>query len=348
VGSTRLVSRDCWIVGGIATAVVVAALIAVGADGRHGFYGQSDAPLFLAVARRPFGTGHPFPGKPLVQGVAYRYGRILFPLAGWLLAFGRPAATKWSLAAVYAGSFGAWVTFAAEHLRRGGRNPRMALWIFATPWALLWFVFPEVISEPMAGALVLLAYLYERDGRQRSARVTAAFAILTRELMIIAFLPLAWRAWRQRRWLAVRDWSLVLAPYLVWITWVRFRVGQFPFLDPSTSRRNAFSLPLTGWLRTINGPLDNGQGWGVLIGAVTVMAVLLVALRGKWVYPVTHGAVALAAISLCYGVAVFAFPGESIRVMAPTQMLLLIAACDRSRKPARPDELKLRRERVAA
>ena len=329
------VAKECWIVAGIGVAVVVGTLISVGAYGRHGFYGHSDAPLFLQVARQPFGNGHGFPGKPLVQGVSYRYGRIFFPLTGWLLALGQAIAVRWTLAVVYVASFAAWVALAGEHLRRGGRNPRLALWIFATPWALLWFVIPDIVSEPMAGALVLLAYLYERDGRHKGARVSAVFAILTRELMMVAFIPLAWRAWKERRWAGVREWALVLVPYLIWITWVRFRVGQFPFLDPSSSRRGAFAVPLTGWYRTMTGPLDNGQGWAVLIGAVTLVAIGLVALRGNWLYPVTHGAVALGALSLCYGVAVFAFPGEGIRVMAPTQMLLLIAACSLPSKTSR-------------
>jgi hypothetical protein len=82
------------------------------------------------------------------------------------------------------------------------------------------------------------------------------------------------------------------------------------------------------------GPLDNGQGLTVLIAAATVVAVALVARRGNWLYTVTHGAIALAAMSLCYGVAVFALAGEGFRVMAPTQMLLLIAACDRSPRRA--------------
>jgi hypothetical protein len=327
-----LVARECWVVAGIAVAVVVGTLIAVGANGKHGFYGHSDAPLFLQVARQPFGNGHGFPGKPLVQGVSYRYGRIFFPFMGWLLALGRPSAVKWTLAAVYVASFGACIALAGEHLRRGGRSPRLALWIFATPWALLWFVLPDIVSEPMAAALLLLALLYERDGRHRSARVAAACAILTRELMIVAFIPLAWRAWKERGWRGVRDWALVLVPYLLWITWVRFRVGQFPFLDPSTSRRNALAPPLVGWYRTMAAPLDNGQGWAVLIGAATFVLVVMVALRGNWLYPVTHVAVALAAMSLCYGVAVFAFPGEGIRVMVPTQILLIIAACDRSQR----------------
>jgi hypothetical protein len=324
---TPLVARECWVVAGIAAAVVVGTLAAVGAYGRNGFYGHSDAPLFLAVARDPFGNGRNFAGNPLVHGVAYRYGRIFFPLTGWLTALGRPGLVRWTLASMYVGSFAAWIALAGEHLRRGGRSPRMALWIFATPWALLWFVIPDIVSEPMAGALVLLAFLYEREGRHRNARVVAVFAILTRELMLVAFLPLAWRDWKERRWLAVRDWALVVTPYLLWITWVRIRVGTFPFMDPSTSRRQAFALPGLGWYHTMASPLDNGQGWAVLIGAATFLLVLVLALQGNWLYPVTHGAVGLAALSLCYGVAVFAFPGEGIRVMVSTQMLLLIAAC---------------------
>jgi hypothetical protein len=182
----------------------------------------------------------------------------------------------------------------------------------------------------MAGALVLLAFLYEREGRHRNVLIVAVFAILTRELMMVVFLPVAWRGWKARRWLAVRDWALVVTPYLLWITWVRIRVGTFPFMDPSTSRREAFTLPGLGWYHTMTSPLDNGQGWAVLIGAATFALVLLLAVQGNWLYPVTHGAVALAALSLCYGVAVFAFPGEGIRVMVSTQMLLLIAACSRA------------------
>jgi hypothetical protein len=327
-----LVARESWLVGGIAAFIVGFVLILAGDGAHHGFYGPSDSPLFLAVARSPFGNGHSFIGDPRIQGVAYRYGRILLPLTGWVLGLGQTFAVKWTLALAFAASFGAWVAFAAEHLRRGNRSPRIALWVFGTPWALLWLAVPGIVSEPMAGALVLLSYLYARERRDTGARVAAAFAILARELMLVAFVPLAWRAWKERRWAGVRDWALVLVPYLLWCTWVRFRIGQFPFLDPATSRRNALAAPFTGWYRTMVGPLDNGQGLAVLIAAVTIVAVALVARRGHWLYPVTHGAVALAALSLCYGVAVYAFPGEAYRVMAPTQMLLIIAACDRSQR----------------
>ncbi len=316
--------------GGVALAVVTASLLVLGPVGRHVLFYESDAPLFVAVAKHPFGTGHPFPGVPIEQGVAYRFGRIFFPFLGWLAALGRPVWVPFTLTCVYALSFALAVALAGEHLRRGGRSPWLGLLLFATPYALLVSIKPVLVAEPTVIALILLSYLYERDGRARGARVAAALAILTREMALIAFVPMAWRAWRERGLRGLAEWAGVLAPYLAWATWVRLRVGQFPFLDPARSRRGAIAFPLSGWLRTLDLPMHNGQGALLFIGAVTVFAALLMALRGDWVYPVTHGAIALGAFTLCYGAAVWAFPGEAIRVMAPTQVLMIIAACSRS------------------
>ena len=296
---------------------------------RSGLRARGGRPYFLQIARQPFGTGSGF-GAPLVGGVAYRFGRIGYPLTGWLLAFGRRDWTATTLTLVLVASFGAWIAFAAEHLRRGGRSPLLGICVLGTPFAILWFALPIGISEPMAGALLLLAFLYERDGRYRAACVAAAVAILTRELIVVAFIPLAWRAWSDRRWAGARDWMLACVPYGAWCVWVRIRVGHFPFLDPARARRDAMALPFLGWLRTLNGPLGRGQDFAVLIAAITVLTASLIAAQGRWTYPVTHGALALAALVACFGSGVFALPGEALRVMAPAQVLLLIAACGRS------------------
>jgi hypothetical protein len=315
-------------VGAAASAAVGAALLAGGSTSRNGLYRHSDAPFFLAVARAPFGAIHSFGGNPLVEGVSYRFGRIGFPITGWLLAFGQRGLVPTTLTLVLIACFGLWVAFAAEHLRRAGRSPRLGVCVLGTPFAIMWFALPIGISEPMAGALILLAYLFERDGRHGAARVAAAAAILTRELTIVAFVPLAWRAWRDHGWRGLRDWAVVCAPYAVWCVWLRFRLGQFPFLDPASARRDALALPFLGWLHTLNGPLGNGQDFAVLIATLTLLVAVLIAVRGRWQYPVTHGAIALTAVLVCFGAGVFALPGEALRVMAPVQVLLLIAACE--------------------
>jgi hypothetical protein len=314
-------------IGAIGATAVGSALLAGGARTRRDLFLHSDAPFFLAVARHPFGRGTNFGGDPRVGGVAYRYGRIGYPLAGWILALGHRAWIPTTLTLVLIAGFGAWIAFAAEHLRRGGRSPLLGVCVLGTPFAFFWFALPIGISEPIAGALVLLAYLYERGERRGAARVVAAIAIITRELMIVAFLPLAWRAWKERGWAGIRDWALVCAPYAAWSVWVRVRIGQFPFLDSASSRRDALSLPFVGWVRTLNGPLDKGQDFAVLIATLTLLTAVLIAARGDWQYPVTHGALALTAVVACFGFGVFALPGEALRVMAPVQVLLLIAAC---------------------
>jgi hypothetical protein len=262
-------------------------------------------------------------------GDAYRYGRILFPLAAWALALGRPGWVAGALLVVYVASFGAWVALAAEHLRRNGRRPALALLMFALPFSILAFYRPEVVSDPMAGALLFLVYLYERDGRTSAACIAGAFLVLTREPLVLGLLPLVWMAWRQHGWRGLRGWALAMVPYGAWIVSLRIRFGHFPFLDPGVSRRQALSAPLQAYLALLREGTDPSQKFGMLVAVATLAVVALVALRGRWRYPLTHGAVALSLVIPFLGIAVFRHPIEAFRVVVELQALLLVVALDR-------------------
>jgi hypothetical protein len=339
VGRKRIVGAQSWSVALPVGVAVAAVFLVAGPTGSHGLYWHGDAPSFLAVARDPFGSGHGFPGDPLAQGVAYRYGRVLLPFVAWMLALGRSARVPWTLAAVYVASVTAWIAVSAEHLRRSGRQPRLAWWILLCPFASLWlFAAPTVVAEPMAGALVLLAYLYDRDGRRRGSSVAAAAAMLTRETMAIAFLPLVWRAWREEGRRGVMRWMLTGLPYAAWTVWVRVRVGNFPFLDPASNRRDALAPPFVGWWQTLHRPLQNGQEYGLIVGGLTLCIAGFVAVRCRGGYrPLVWAAVCSTALVTCYGWSVWEFPSEAMRVMAPVHVMLLIAALDgfvpRTRSP---------------
>jgi hypothetical protein len=327
-----LVASECRRVGVVAMVVVVVGILTRSADVRYHMYWHSDAPFFYAIARHPFARGA-VSAHPLVFGVAYRYGRILYPLTAWLLALGRPSWVPGTLLGVYVVSFGAWFTFAAEHLRRNGRRPWLALWMFALPFCLRGFVQPVMVSEPMVGALLLLVYLFERDGRRRAVLVTAALLVLTREPMLLAMLPLVWKGWNERRWAAIREWALAGAPYVLWLVWVRIRVGEFPFLDRAMSRRDALAPPFLGYARIWHEGLDAGRWWGVVVTLLTLVVAIVVARRGLWRYPLTHGVVVLAVLIPLLGVAVFRHPIEAFRVVAPMQALLVILLLDRHPAP---------------
>jgi hypothetical protein len=315
--------RTSWLIGAVPALGTLVILVAVGP---HIFYGHSDADLFLAVARSPLGNGRHFPGNHLVQGVAYRYGRILFPSLGWVLGFGRRPWITWSLAVVFAASVGAWIAATAEHLARRGRDPRLALLVLVMPFSVVWIRLPIVVGEPLAGALVLFTYLYAEDRKQGRTIVAAALTILTREVLAIAFVPLIWRAYKERGAAGLLQWSFALVPYSIWSLWVRLRVGHFPFLDPAATRRDALALPFVGWDNVLHQPTSHGPGLGLLVGGATIVVAVLVAVRNRGRSLIVQAALISCGFIACYGWAVWQYPTEAVRVMAPAQVLLLIAA----------------------
>lgn len=319
--------RTSWLVGAVPALGTLLILIAVGP---HVFYGHSDADLFLAVARSPLGNGRHFPADHLVQGVAYRYGRILFPSLGWLLGFGRRSWITWSLTVVYAASIGAWIAATAEHLARGGRNPRLALFVLLLPFSIVWARLPIVVGEPLAGALLLFTYLFAAERKQRRTIVTAALTILARESLAIAFVPLIWRAYKERGAAGLLQWSFAFVPYSIWSLWVRLRVGHFPFLDPASLRRNALALPFVGWRDALQQPTIHAPAYGLLVGAATIVVAVVVAVRARGRSLIASGALFACGFVACYGPAVWAYPTEAVRVMAPAQVMLLIAILTRS------------------
>jgi hypothetical protein len=325
----RRIGRPSIVIGVAAAAAVFALLVTAGPTYGHGFYGHSDAPSFLAVARNPFGTGHGFPGDPLAQGVAYRFGRVLLPLLGWAFALGKRRAVPWSLAVAFTLSVGAWVALTAELVTRAGRK-RVRVWmVLACPFSALWIGAPMIAAEPLAAALVLLVYLAHTEGRDCEARWAAAAALLARETIGIAFVPLIWRAWKTDGVRGLMRWLILGVPYVAWSIWVRLRVGNFPLLDPASNRRAAFAPPFVGWVQTLQRPFDHGQEFGLVIGALTIATAIGVLLRTP---PsrrlLAWAALASSALIVCYGWSVWEYPTEALRVMLPTHALLIVALCE--------------------
>jgi hypothetical protein len=299
---------------------------------------ESDGASFAAIARDPFGnaaTIHGFGHQ--IDGTAYRFGRMLMPFLAWLLAGGQAGATTVTLPIVVACGFGLSVAAAAELARRHARPPALGLVVLAVPYTFFWVQTPHLVSDPAVTGFVLTSYLLDVDGRRGLARVVAALTILTREAAALAFLPLVWRDWKERRRGAVRDWSLVLAPYVAWCLWLRVRTGFFPFTDPASSRRGALSLPLLGIVRMYRGGAPSGPLFTLLVAGATLLVALLVGRERRW-FPVRDGGLWLTALILCYGTGVWALWGEALRVMSTAQSLLLLALVAGARVPAGSDE----------
>jgi hypothetical protein len=75
-------------------------------------------------------------------------------------------------------------------------------------------------------------------------------------------------------------------------------------------------------------PLTNGQQYGLLVGALTLTIAVVVVMRADGYRPLAWAALTASALITCYGWSVWQFPSEAMRVMAPTQVFLLIAALE--------------------
>jgi hypothetical protein len=190
----------------------------------------------------------------------------------------------------------------------------------------LWLSMAIAYSEPLVIGLTLTALVLWEQGRLRAALVTAAAVLLAREVMALAFLPIALGAVRRREWRTVGAWALTGVPLLAWWLWVRVRVGSFPFLDPSLSRREAMALPFTGMQRLVETGEARADMWIVFVLALATAAAAVVLWRRGARGTLAGAALGLGLLMTALGPNALRSPGEAIRVLAPAQVLVALVA----------------------
>jgi hypothetical protein len=303
-------------------------------QGQHPFFTAGDSRFFLVTARDLFGTGDGIARLGHATAIPYRYGRMGLPFAGWLLAFGRPGLVGGTLIAVNVAALTAIPGLAALLLDDNGAPPAAAAAVIALPSFLL--LYGNVESEPLVIALLLLACLLDGRGHFRAALLVLAYAILVKEIAVLALVPLVWRAVRHRDRSAVAMCVTACMPYTAWCVWVRLRIGTFPFLAHDPSRTGALSLPFVGIHHAlVHLPFEGG----VILG--TTAATIAVGAAGAWVARRTQIGV-LAAIftflAVCLGPFAMRFVGETLRVLLVPQVFgvlaLVIGLCGRRRDSA--------------
>lgn len=299
----------------------------------HGYSSllRSDAQHFYRVATDPFGTGTAFDGAPPGAGTAYRYGRILYPLIAWVLAVGRADLVPFTLPLVYLGGVWLLAAMACELCAHAGKPPERGLVVFALPAVLL--MAPFLVPELLITGLALLVYRLVLAKRTRDAWIVAALMLLARETMILAIVPMLLRSIVRRRYAEVLGWATTAIPLLLWWTWVRYRIGYWPFLDPGVTYLRPLDLPFRGFLAA----LWSTNSEVVLIvaaaaGCVTIAFALWASLVGPW-FPVTGGALASALLVVFFGPAQASLPGEAFRVMLPAEVLVALAILCRPHQP---------------
>src|SRR6185437_6268085 len=94
--------------------------------------------------------------------------------------------------------------------------------------------------------------------------------------------PLAWRAFRRHDLRDAARVASAVLPYAAWCVWVRLRIGVFPFLADTESRRGALGLPFGGIRYTLrHWPFEGAAIVGLLVVTVAVAAAGAWAARGS-------------------------------------------------------------------
>ena len=209
---------------------------------------------------------------------AFRYGRILYPMAARLLALGQPGLMPYTLLLINWLAVGAGTLFIALWLKGKGRPAGLA--IFYGLYSGLLIAFQRDLTEPLSYGLVALGiYLFDFGGRRRIVWSGLAFAgaLLTRETTIVfaglyGVAPLVaglaassghgLRDWRERLMASVRsgwrDAALLLGiafgPFLLyklfllgWLGSPGVRADLAPNLIPFEGLLVYWPWPTLGW-----------------------------------------------------------------------------------------------------
>jgi hypothetical protein len=255
-----------------------------------------------------------------MDNFAYRARRILPAAIAWLLGLGRGA---WIIHTYSLLNVAAWLALAGVlwrllHVRNG------RAWL---GWAGVLFSAGALgsvrlaLTDLVALALLAACLLAQETARPRRAAGLLAAAGLARETSLLALTGLWERPWVGRP-NALRTLA-VAAPLVVWLAYVRWRVG------PTDAGWANFALPFAGliekWgaaLAAIRTVEDRPLAWTTLLatGGLTVQALYFLTRwrpGDRW----WRLGAAFAVMMLCLGTAVWeGYPGAATRVLLPLNL----------------------------
>jgi hypothetical protein len=246
-----------------------------GPVGLSALLGGGDGQAYAAIARDPsLARPELLAGK---AEYAYRAQRPLFGELGWVVSLGRPHRVPLALAILSAISAGLAVAALALLLQRRGIPGGYALAIFVVPAALgiVWGMTPEILEVALI-TTGILAWTARPKRLVGVAVIAFTLAALTRESMLLVPVALAWlEVWRKPERSTVRALRPLIIPfvaYVAWISFVRVRLGVWPF--EARSQRLTL-VPFAGLVHSVQHSSDQwtAVAW-VVIGLLVVVSAL--------------------------------------------------------------------------
>ncbi len=317
--TSRRAPASAWLFfAGTATGLVVAIVVLVLRSGYGSFFGEADAFHYRLIAQDLFGRGSWFPDH---AEATYRYGRVGFPLFGWLLALGRPQLVGWALIVVNVAALAAIPGLAATLLEDSRVTGAAGAVVFVA--AGVFTLYRDPVADPLMISLLLLAYVLDGRGLRTRALFVLAYAVLVKEIAALALIPWAWRAFRRNDWRELGRLAGALVPYTAWCVWVRWRFGALPFLAHTIHRAEAIGLPFAGMHVAF---VEKPHAYLTMLALTTITIVLAaVAVWVGWGSPLAGLAAVYGLMTICLGPNALRYSFEIGRLLGPAQVFALLA-----------------------
>lgn len=246
---------------------------------------------------------------PLLDHAAYRYRRILSPVASSAFGLLDGHTLLWSqlLLGVLSMSFATGLV--ASMASRAGKSPMLALAVVLNPGVWL----SVQLLTPDAMALALMVAGLDAVMRQHGSRVVLfSLSGVAKDVNLATPVPLG---------AARRDWPIVAIPATVLVAWMTFL--EFRFGGGFAARGN-LDWPLTGLLQgTTNWPtLDTADVVYLVVTLVSVALGVVFTFRRSWLRWPIGAWTGLAIISSSW---VWDYGNNAARALSPLLVLLALS-----------------------
>ena len=196
-----------------------------------------DGQFYYYIAHDPFILGQNYDH---IDFPAYRYQRIIYPLAAWLLSFGQPPLIPWMMVAVNLLGIllGTW--FLILILKHFGRSPWYSLF-YPASWGFLLCLLRS-LPEPLAMTFVVIAVFFYIKGKPFRQIIALSLAGLTQETTLLVSMAFLFYFFGKKDFLKSLYMLFPLLAYFFWQLYLYAHFQTFSFLGGTQN----FGLPFQG------------------------------------------------------------------------------------------------------
>ncbi len=196
-----------------------------------------DGQFYYYIAHDPFILGQNYDH---IDFPAYRYQRIIYPLATWLLSFGQPPLIPWMMVAVNLLGIllGTW--FFILILKHFGLSPWYGLF-YPASWGFLLCLLRS-LPEPLAMTFTVIAVFFYIKGKPFQQIISLSLAGLTQETTLLVSMAFLFYFFGKKDF---RKSLYMLFPLLTFFFWQLYLYAHFQTFSFLGGTQN-FGLPFQG------------------------------------------------------------------------------------------------------